>query len=131
MTGLLLIAQLSIVAHAPDSVRACEAFEVSVAVSVPGRSAPELVTPSFGPFEVLRSSSAPHITLDPRGERLMAEYRYIVTTDRVGVTTLAPFEARAGGGVTRSRPIVVTVRSSAGMPQVPMVVARAGVDTGL
>jgi hypothetical protein len=34
---LAVVAQLSIVAHAPDTVSACEAVEISVAVSAPGR----------------------------------------------------------------------------------------------
>ena len=38
IAALAVIAQLAIVAHGPDSASACEAFEVSVAVSAKDRS---------------------------------------------------------------------------------------------
>ena len=63
--ALALVAQLSIVAHAPDTASTCEAIEVSVAVSAPG------IAPCrgssrrrFAPFDVLRSSPVPHVTYD-------------------------------------------------------------------
>ncbi len=82
MIGLLVLAQLAIVAHAPETVAACDAVEVTVAVSAPGSTAPQLVPPPFAPFDVLRSSVTPHVQLDPRnGGSIIAEYRYVLTTD--------------------------------------------------
>jgi len=64
--GILVLAQLAIVAHAPDVVAACDAVEVTVAVSAPGSAVPQMVLPAFAPFDVLRSSVTPHVQLDPR-----------------------------------------------------------------
>jgi tetratricopeptide (TPR) repeat protein len=129
--ALLVIAQLGIVAHAPDSASACEAVEISVAVSAPGRAVPSLYAPSLAPFDVLRSSAVPHVTYDTRGAgSTVAEYRYVLTTDRLGTFSIPPFEARLNGAVARSRPISLSIRPSERRP-VPTVVARARVDTSL
>jgi hypothetical protein len=130
--GAILIAQLAIVAHAPETVAACDAVEVTVAVSAPGSAAPHVLAPPFTPFDVLRSSVAPHVQLDPRhGGSIIAEYRYVLTTDRAGTFTIPPFEARLKGLTARSRPLQVTVRGSRPGDGVPTVVARARIDTSL
>lgn len=129
--ALMVVAQLAIVAHGPDSASACEAFEVSVAVSARGSAPPRVLPPSFSPFDVLRSSPVPHLSYDSRNDgSVTAEYRYVLTTDRVGTYTLAPFEARLGTQVLRSRPVQVTVHPASRV-SVPTVVARARVDTSL
>ena len=89
MIGVLAIAaQLSIVAHAPDTASTCEAIEISVAVSAPGRVAPTIIAPALAPFDILRSSSVPHVTYDAQGAgTVTAEYRYLLTTDRIGSFT--------------------------------------------
>ncbi len=131
IAALAVIAQLAIVAHGPDSASACEAFEVSVAVSARGSVAPRVIPPSFFPFDILRSSPVPHLSYDHRGDgSVTAEYRYVLTTDHTGTYTLAPFEARIGNQVIRSRAVQVAVHS-AGRTQVPAVVARARIDTSL
>ncbi len=126
--ALLVVAQLSIVAHGPDTASTCEAVEVSVAVSAPGRAVPQVVVPSLAPFDVLRASAIPHVTFD--GGSVIAEYRYVLTTDRTGTFIIPPFEARSGAAVARSRPIALTVRND-GTTRLPTVVARARVDTSL
>jgi hypothetical protein len=132
MIGVLAFAaQLSIVAHAPDSAATCQVVEVSVAVSAPGNAAPLIIAPTMAPFDVLRSSAVPHLTYDSRnGGSVMAEYRYVLTTDRVGTFEISSFEARLGTAVARSRPIAITVRQASSR-NVPTVVARARVDTSL
>jgi hypothetical protein len=131
IAALAVIAQLAIVAHGPDSASTCEAFEVTVAVSARGSIAPRVIPPSFAPFDILRSSPVPHLSYDARNDgSVTAEYRYVLTTDRVGTYTLAPFEARLGNQVVRSRAVQVAVKQ-AGRAQVPAVVARARVDTSL
>jgi oxygen tolerance protein BatD len=128
--ALALIAQLSIVAHAPENVAACEAFEVSVTVTVLGPTPPYVIPPSFGYFDVLRSSPTP--TMTPAGPAMStAEFRYVLTTERTGSFTLGPFEARVGGVVAKSRPLTINVRPTAASGRVPTVVARARVDTSL
>ncbi|HVX40902.1 MAG TPA: hypothetical protein VHB25_15135 [Gemmatimonadaceae bacterium] len=133
MIALLAIAaQLTIVAHAPDTASTCQAIEVSVAVAAPGRAPPRLVVPSLAPVEVLRSSPVPHVTYDSgAGGGVMAEYRFVLTTDRVGQWTIPPFEAVGGGTVVRSRPLDIAVRPVGARGSLPTVVARARVDTAL
>ena len=132
MIGLLVLAQLAIVAHAPEVVAACDAVEVTVAVSASGNTAPQIVAPSFSPFDVLRSSVTPHVQLDPRnGGSIIAEYRYVLTTDQSGTFTLPPFEARLRDATIRSKPLRITVRGTRAGDGVPTVVARARVDTSL
>ncbi|HEY7235412.1 MAG TPA: BatD family protein [Gemmatimonadaceae bacterium] len=132
MIGLLVLAQLAIVAHAPDVVSACDAVEVTVAVSAPGNVAPQIIAPSFSPFDVLRSSITPHIQLDPRnGGSIIAEYRYVLTTDQAGSFTIPPFEARLRRATARSKPLRITVRGARAGDGVPTVVARARIDTSL
>lgn len=132
MIGLLLVAQLAIVAHAPDNVAACDAVEVTVAVSAPGSTAPQLVPPPFAPFDVLRSSVSPHVQLDPRnGGSIIAEFRYVLTTDQSGSFTIPPFEARLRDATVRSRPMRISVRGARGGSGMPTVVARARIDTSL
>jgi hypothetical protein len=130
--SLLVFAQLAIVAHAPDVVAACDAVEVTVAVSAPGSTAPQVIAPAFSPFDVLRSSVTPHVQLDPRnGGSIIAEYRYVLTTDQSGTFTLPPFEARLRDATIRSKPVRITVRGTRAGDGVPTVVARARVDTSL
>ena len=132
MIHLLVFAQLAIVAHAPETVAACDAVEVTVAVSAPGSAAPQLVPPTFRPFDVLRSSVTPHVQLDPRnGGSIIAEFRYVLTTDQSGTFTLPPFEARLRDATVRSRPLKIVVRGARAGEGVPTVVARARIDTSL
>lgn len=126
--ALIVIAQLSIVAHAPDTAATCEAIEISVAASAPGRVPPQLVSPALWPFDVLRSSPVPHLTYTPN--LVIAEYRYMLTTDRTGSFTIPPFEARLNGATARSRAMQLSVHGSA-RANVPTVVARARIDTSL
>lgn len=133
MIGALAIAaQLSIMAHAPDTAQTCEAIEISVTVSATGSAAqlPRLAVPSFAPFDVLRSSPMPHVTFARASNALTAEYRYVLTTDRVGAFTIPAFETHYGSQTARSRPLAVVIRGGA-RPNRPIVVARARVDTSL
>lgn len=126
--ALLVFAQLSIVAHAPDSASSCQAVEISVAVRARGNVVPTLIAPSLAPFDVLRSSSVPH--LSRAGGGLVAEYRYMITTDRLGTFDIPSFEVRLGNQVARSRPVALSIYAATGRIP-PTVVARARVDTSL
>jgi hypothetical protein len=128
--ALLVIAQMSIVAHAPDSASTCEAVDVTVAVSTRGKTPPTLIAPSLAPFDVLRSSAVPRISYDGRRDGIIAEYRYVITTDRIGTFSIPSFEARIGNMVARSRPVAMSVYARTSRIA-PTVVARARVDTSL
>jgi len=127
LIALGVAAQLAVVAHAPDSVAACDAVEVSVAVTTRGRELPHLVAPSFRPFDVLGGTTHPRVGTSGRSS-LMAEYRYIITTDRPGRYVIPAFEARTSSGRVASQPLVIDVHARRGRPA-PAVVTRARIDT--
>jgi hypothetical protein len=128
LAGIAVVAQLAIVAHAPDTVATCDAVEVSVAVSARGTEVPRLTVPSFAPFDVLRRTE-PRIAYGSRTRSsVLAEYRFTVTTDRTGRFTIPPFEASLGGDRERSRALPIVVRPARGQGT-PAVFTRARVDT--
>ena len=126
-----VLAQMAIVTHAPDTVRACDAVEVSVAVSGPANDQPRLMPPSFRPFDVLRAG-APRVVYDRGGRAsVIVEYQFVITTDRTGRFTIPAFEARSRGGSIAGKPHTVTVLPMRLMLlRGPAVVARARIDTG-
>jgi hypothetical protein len=128
---LAVVAQLAIVAHAPDTASVCDPFEVSVAVSVAGNTPPTLVAPDLSPFEILRASPVPHVTRNAARGSMMAEYRLILATGRPGTYTIPAFIAHTARGDIRSQPLHITVRNGPRSGSVPSVIARARIDTGL
>src|SRR4029078_12590949 len=99
---------------------ACDAGEVTVAVSAPGSTAPQLVPPTFKPFDVLRSSVTPHMQLDPRnGGSTIAEFNAALPPDQSGTFPPPPFEARLRDASVRSRPLKIVVRGSRAGDGVP------------
>ena len=119
---------MAIVAHAPDAVYACDAVDVTVAVSAPGSRMPRLVSPSFEPFDVLRGTE-PRAQYSRERASITTEYTFTLTTDRTGQFVIPAFEARLGELRAQSRPLTVTVFPRRGRPA-PAVVARARIDTG-
>jgi hypothetical protein len=122
--ALRLLAQLAIVAHAPDSAQVCDAVDVTVAVSAPSNLAPRLTPPAFEPFDLLRATSS--ATSD--GARVTSEYLFTLTTARAGEYVIPSFVASVDGQAVRSAPLHVLVRASRFRPP-PAVIARARIDT--
>ena len=129
--ALALVAQLAIAVHAPDAAPACDVVEVSVAVSAPGNGVPEVIPPSFGAFDILRSTVSPHVRFSREQNTTTVEYTYVLTTDHIGLYTIPSFEARLGNAVSRSRPVQTAITPATGRPPLPAVIARARVDTSL
>lgn len=130
MLGILLAAQLAVVAHVADSVGACEPLELSVAVSAPGTVLPRLLAPSFAPFDVMQSATLPQVARDSRAvPSMMVEYRYTLVADEPGRYTIPPFEARVGASTVRTAPLHVVVTAPVGDGE-PAVFTRARIDTG-
>lgn len=125
MSALLgVLAQLAIVAHAPDSVLACDAVDVSVAVSASGAAVPRIIVPSLAPFDVLRAS--PRVEYE-RGSTIF-EYRFTVATGTLGEFTIPPFVAVLGNDRVASRPLTIRIAAPRGR-LAPEVIARARIDT--
>jgi tetratricopeptide (TPR) repeat protein len=126
-----VVTQLAIVANGPVVTNACQPFDLTVAVRAPGAIVPQITAPSLAPFDILSSSPSPHVTVEPGGQgSVLAEFRYVLTTEQTGTFTVPPFEARLEQTVVRSRPLSITVRGPRA-DNVPSIVTRARIDTGL
>ncbi len=123
----VVTAQLAIAAHAPDTVFACDALDLTVAITAKGSSVPRLAAPLLQPFDVLRSGS-PRIQYSSARSSMVVEHRFTLTTDRVGRFTIPAFEARVGPDRVSSRPLQVVVLPMRARG-IPTVVARARIDT--
>jgi BatD DUF11 like domain len=130
MIGILLAAQLVVVAHAADTVGACEPLDLSVAVSAAGTTLPHLVTPALAPFDVMRTVTMPQVEHDSRAyPSVMVESRYTLVASEPGTFVIPAFEARLGSASARSAPLRVVVTPTGGGGE-PAVLTRAQIDTG-
>jgi tetratricopeptide (TPR) repeat protein len=105
--------------------------EVHVRVTARGARVPEVTTPAFPAFLVLRQQSAQHLERDAGGARLVSELQYTLVPTRPGTFALPAFVARLGRQTVRSEPLTIVV-TGGGRPApdyVPAIVALARVDT--
>jgi tetratricopeptide (TPR) repeat protein len=127
--GLMLVAQISIVARAPDTAAACLPFELTVAARAPGAVAPHLQLLAGGPVQLLRSTVTSRVERDAMGgTATFAEGTFVVATGATGRVVLPPVTASAGGVTARAAPLTVDVRPTNGNP--PLVLVRSRLDPG-
>lgn len=126
LAALGVAAQLAIVAHAPDSVVACDAVDLSVAVSSPGTAVPRLTVPNLAPFDVLGRT----MNVEHRRGVTISEYRFTIATSRLGQFSIPPFAAATDYARVTSRPVRIAVRPAGGRLE-PEVIARARIDTSV
>jgi tetratricopeptide (TPR) repeat protein len=127
-----VIAQLAITATGPAVTTACRPFELAVTVRAPGTVVPETTAPSLAPFDILRSTQSPVVNVISSGgqREVVAEFRYVLTTELTGTFTIPSFSARVAQTVVHSRPVTIMVQGPRA-DNVPSIVTRARVDTGL
>jgi hypothetical protein len=130
VSAFTILLQLSVAAHAPPAVAACEALEITVAVRSASPVRPRVAIPPLAPFELLRQTyqaSRPQTT----GGRstLLHEYRFVVATDVIGRHEIPPFEVGDGDDVARSGPLGIRVSPIPDAGGAPSVIARARIDT--
>jgi hypothetical protein len=110
--AMLLLGQIAVTAQVPTTVGTCEPLEVALRVTSPsaprGGVAPRIGIPRLGPFEVLRASGTPHVSM--RGGLYVAEYRIVLAASAPGAFELPPFTASLDGLVARSESRGVQVR---------------------
>lgn len=124
----LAAGSVSVTAQAPRAAAACEAFAVVVTARATGHVAPVISPPSFAPFQLIRRTSRPVVSFTTGGDpSIEVEHRYVLTTERTGTFTLAPFVAELAGVAARSRPVSITVQSTP-TAGVPPIIARAPLD---
>lgn len=128
LTGLHLIAQLVVVARAPDTASTCAPIEISVAARAPGGTVPTLGTfvPPVG-VQLLKSSFTSRVERDGNGQATtLMEASYTVASESSGRVALAPFVVTAGAlrGSAVAGPVIV----HAGTALPPTVIVRAWLD---
>ena len=129
MIGLLLVAQIGIVAHAPDTAASCIPFEITVAARAPGTRAPRLARPAGPGIQLLSESVVSRQDHDALGRpATLTEGRYVVAIGATGRVVLPPFVATSDGASARSAPLVVDVRPTGNLP--PIVLVRSSLDVG-
>jgi hypothetical protein len=127
--GLVLVAQIAMVARGPDTASACVPIELTVAARAAGSIPPRIELPAGSAFQLLRSSFASRTERDGAGRASsITEGAFVVATSERGRVTLPPLVATAGAAVARSAPLAVNVRE----PDVstPVVLVRASLDGG-
>ena len=128
MMGLLLIAQLVVVAHAPDTASSCAPIEISVAARAPGTAAPTLA--SFVPpagLELLKSTITSRVERDGSGQATsLIEGSYTVAAEGSGRVMLSPFVVTVGSHRVTASAGPVDVHPGVALP--PTVIVRAWLD---
>jgi tetratricopeptide (TPR) repeat protein len=127
--GLMLVAQLGVVARAPDTATSCLPFELTVAVRSMGAGAPRIGLPASSALQVLRSTLVSRLERDAEGHpTTLTEGTFVVATSATGRVTIPPFVATAGGASVRSTPLAVDVRPAGS--STPTVLVRSTLDAG-
>ncbi|MEO8622461.1 MAG: hypothetical protein ABI625_15420 [bacterium] len=128
MIGLLVIAQLVVVAHAPDTASTCAPMDITVAARAPGSSAPQILPPAPTSFlQLLKSNVTSRVERDGQGRpNALTEATFTVASDVGGRIILPPFVAVAGA--ERVSAVAGPVDVHANGSQAPAVVVRAWLD---
>jgi hypothetical protein len=126
--GLLVVAQLVVVAHGPDTAATCAPMEISVAARVPGVIAPRIAPASLSTsMQLLKSTSINRVERDGAGRpTALTEATFVVATDGVGKVILPQFIASVGTVRATATPLPVQVHSGEALP--PTVLVRAWLD---
>ena len=129
MIGLLVVAQLAVAAHAPDSAPTCAPIEVTVAARARGMIAPQISAPaSSASFQLLKSTVVTRLERDGAGPSALTEATFLMASDAVGRVTLPPIVATLGAQRVAAAIAPIDVQP-AGTLQ-PMVIVRAWLDRG-
>ena len=82
MIGLLVVAQLAMVAHAPDTATTCAPFSITVAARAPGNVAPRIAPPASTPsLQLLKTSTSSRIArLFSRGKSFATRHASLPRT---------------------------------------------------
>ena len=130
LAALFVLAQLNVSVAAPDTVRACEPFMISIVGSVRGAAPPTLVTPRVAPLTIVTSRASSQTTADVFGGRWsVTDVQLSVLTDRPGRYVVGPFEMRSGRYRTRTRRATIVVAGENDSNAVAAVVTKARIDT--
>lgn len=128
MIALVLLAQLAIVAHAPDTATTCAPFEVTVAARAHGVVPPSIVPPATtAAFQLLKSSIVSRVERDGAGQSsAITEATFVLATDASGRVALPSLMATVGPQHATATTLPIDVRAGGSLP--PTVIVRAWLD---
>jgi hypothetical protein len=127
--GLVLAAQLAIVARAPDTAVTCLPFELTVATRTAGAATPVIALPSSAALQLLRTRIDSRTERDALGRPgMLTEATFLVASSATGRVTLPPIAVTTSGGTAHSSPVVIDVRPAGSTP--PLVLVRSILDAG-
>jgi hypothetical protein len=123
-------AQMTVSVTAPDTVRACEPFGVTIVGSMRAGTVPRLLAPVVSPFSIVSSRVAAQTSSDALGRGWsIANVELILLTDRPGRFTLPRFEMQSGRVRGRSASRTIVVVGDRDTTNVSAVVASSEIDT--
>jgi len=123
-------AQLTVTVTAPDTVRACEPFDVQVVGSVRNGSVPRFIAPVVAPFSIVSSHATAQTSSDALGRSWgISDVELTLLTDRPGRYTLPRFEMRSGRLRGRGASRTIVVVGGRDSTNVPLVVSSGDIDT--
>ena len=128
MIGLLLVAQLAIVAQAPETASVCAPMEVSIAARAPGMVAP-FIQPFVptGSTALLKTSTSTRVEHDGSGQpSSLTEATFLLVAEAPGRLVLPPFVATVGTQRVTASVNAVDVHGGGVLP--PDVIVRAWLD---
>ena len=128
MIALLVVAQLTVVAHAPDTASVCAPIEISVAARAAGTVAP-VIQPFLpaGSLELLKIATSTRTERDGSGQpSSLTEATYLIAAEAPGRVVLPPFMATVGAQHASAAVGAVEVHGGSVLP--PAVIVRAWLD---
>jgi tetratricopeptide (TPR) repeat protein len=127
--GLLLVAQIGIVARAPDTATSCLPFEVTIAATVPGATVPRIEMPAGSAFQLLRMRVASRLEQDAAGKpTTFTEVTFLLATGATGRVAIPSLSVTGDGATARSTAMLVDVRPAE--TSSPIVLVRSTLDAG-
>ena len=123
-------AQLTVTVTAPDTVRACEPFDVQIVGSMREGQVPRFIAPVVAPFTIVSSHATAQSSSDALGRAWgISDVELTLLTDRPGRYTLPRFEMRAGRLRARGAARTIVVLGGRDSADVPLVVSKSDIDT--
>ncbi len=130
MIGLLLAAQLAVMAHAPDTASMCAPIDVTVAARAPGTVPPHIAAGALpASLQLLRNTVITRIERDGAGRATaMSEATFTYAADQASRVSLPVFNAYVGSVHATASAEPVNVHPASSLP--PTVIVRAWLDRG-
>jgi hypothetical protein len=126
--GLLVVAQLVVVAHAPDTATTCSPMEVTVAARAPGFIAPRIApAATSASLQLLKSNFTNRVERDGAGQpSALTEATFLIAAEASGRVAMPQFIASVGAQKATATPLPVEVHAGDLLP--PTVLVRAWLD---